>query len=97
LVGEKRMILCRLADLKKVNQRNLIRKAFPELFTGMFRGVFKKINWSIEFCSKMVSSQFSCQVDRLEKDHNWNEMSFIALKVIKLYGKPYCDAEPVSY
>ncbi len=88
------MIMCRKQDYDKKKIKKIIRKAFPELFPGI-KKFLGRVKFRVEYCYKMYSSKFDCQVAPLEKENDWDKNPFMALLVWEDDGRTFCGARPV--
>ena len=98
LVGKdsnKRMILCRESDYNPRTIQQVIKKAFPELFSKWF-GWMQKIPVRVEENYEFFSSHFDMKVYGYQEKNDWDEFPFIALSVFKREGETFCRARPVE-
>jgi hypothetical protein len=94
----RRMLLCKTTELEKISKRRfvkIIKKAFPDIFTGFLGRLAKGISISISGCQGMYSSGFDCQVPLQEANNDWGQNPFIKLWVFEENGTERCGAEPV--
>lgn len=89
------MILCKKTDFDAKIIQKVIREAFPELLTSLtIKLGWKKIKTMVVGCYKLHSSRFDGTINRLETT-DWEDIKFMALRLVEKEDEIYCESFPV--